>query len=91
MKYTVSFDISDNRTRYRTVKILLEYGYRVQESVFEGFFSNESITELREKLLKIIDPKTDSIRLYPLCKECEKKVEIIGIGKKIEETEYIII
>jgi len=47
--------------------------------------------ELGQKLEKIVDVKTDSVRMYPLCKDCEKKVEIIGTGKKVEETNYIIL
>jgi CRISPR-associated protein Cas2 len=91
MKYAVSFDISDDRVRYRATKVLLEFGYRVQESVFEGFLSKDAVAELKDKLEKIIDRETDSVRLYPLCKDCEKKVKIMGIGKKVEETEYIIL
>ncbi len=91
MKYVISFDISNDRTRYKAAKILLEYGYRVQESVFEGFLSKESIAEIQSKLSNLINPQTDSVRIYPLCLDCEKKVEIIGNGKKVEETDYIII
>ncbi len=91
MKYAISYDISDDRVRYRTTKVLLEFGYRVQESVFEGFLSKDAVAELKGKIEKIIDRETDSVRLYPLCRDCEKKVEIMGVGKKIEETEYIVL
>ena len=35
MYYVVCFDISDNRVRYRVVKVLKGCGRRVQKSVFE--------------------------------------------------------
>jgi len=91
MKYVISFDITDDRKRYRAVKILLEYGYRVQKSVFEGFINKERVQECRKKLVSVIDPKTDSVRIYPLCGDCEAKVAIEGCGKTVEETAYIII
>jgi len=91
MKYIIAFDIVDGHTRYRVAKTLLEYGYRVQKSVFEGFLSKESLEECAGKLEKIINKEEDSVRFYPLCKDCEKKVFIKGIGTFIEEVDYIII
>jgi CRISPR-associated protein Cas2 len=91
MKYTIAFDITDDRVRYRAVKILLEYGYRVQKSVFEGILSLESAAECRERLAKIIDAKLDSVRIYPFCGQCESKIAIMGIGRVVEKKEYIIL
>ena len=91
MKYTIAFDVADDRVRYRVVKTLLEYGYRVQKSVFEGYLSQCDVTECIAKLDAIIDKDTDSVRVYPLCKKCEEQVTILGTGKKIEQLEYIIV
>jgi CRISPR-associated protein Cas2 len=91
MKYAVAFDIVDDRVRYRAVKILLEYGYRVQKSVFEAYMSRESVEECAAKLKKVIREKEDAVRFYPLCKECESKVSILGIGTRVEDTQYIIL
>lgn len=91
MKYVIAFDIVDDRVRYRVVKTLLQYGYRVQKSVFEGYLSHEDVAECKAKLLAEIDQGEDSVRFYPLCKKCEAEVEIQGIGKKVEELDYVII
>lgn len=91
MKYVISFDIVGDKIRSRAVKIISEYAYRVQKSVFEGILSKESLLEMQLKLKKILDMKSDSVRIYPLCKKCESEVTIIGIGKKVEEVEYIIL
>lgn len=91
MKYVITFDITGDRIRSRIVKILSEYSYRVQKSVFEGIISKESLAELTQKVKKIIDKKTDSVRIYPLCAMCEQEVSIKGIGKKVEQVEYIIL
>lgn len=91
MKYVIAFDISGDRIRARVVKILSEYAYRVQESVFEGIMSKESLEEMQTKIAKIIDKKSDSVRVYPLCGKCEPEVKIMGIGVKVEEVDYIIL
>ena len=91
MKYVISYDVVDDRRRGRVVKALLGYAHRVQKSVFEGLFSGQEIVELREKLEKLIEPKEDSVRIYPLCGTCEPKVLISGQGCRIEEIEYVIL
>lgn len=91
MKYVICFDITGDRIRTRVVKILSEFAYRVQKSVFEGLISKESLEEMNKKLEKVIDKKTDSVRIYPLCKKCEAEVKIIGVGIKVEEVDYIIL
>lgn len=91
MKYVMAFDIVNDRVRYRAVKILLEYGYRVQKSVFEGYLSKQSLEECAARLKKTINLEEDSVRFYPLCKDCEPKVAVMGIGTTIEQTEYIVL
>lgn len=91
MKYVVAFDVVEDAVRYRVVKILLEFGYRVQKSVFECFMSRETVEECVIKLKEVIDAKVDSVRFYPLCKDCEEKVVICGTGIKVEETNYLIL
>lgn len=91
MKYVISYDIVDDTRRRNVVKFLLGVAYRVQKSVFEGCFSSDEIKNASEKLSKIIDKKTDSIRFYPLCESCNKKIQIIGTGVIIEKINYIII
>jgi CRISPR-associated protein Cas2 len=91
MKYTIVFDIVDDHVRYRAVKILLEYGYRVQKSVFEAYLSSEALDDCRNKLESVINPSEDSVRFYPLCGQCEIKVEIMGVGVHVEQLKYVIL
>ena len=91
MQHIIAYDIVDDKNRRKVVKILTQYSFRVQKSVFEGFVSHLNIKELMENLEKVIDPKVDSIRCYPLCKTCAGQLEIIGIGKKTESIAYAIV
>jgi len=91
MKYVITFDISGDRIRSKVVKILSEYSYRVQKSVFEAIISKESLDEMEKKIEKIIDKKSDSVRIYPLCAKCESGVKITGVGTTVEKADYIIL
>ena len=54
--YDVSVSDKAGRTRLRKVsKVCQNYGQRVQNSVFECIVDNTQLTELKIKLLEIID------------------------------------
>lgn len=83
MYLLVTYDVSTitkaGRRRLRHVaKTCLDYGQRVQASVFECKVDAAQHVEFRNKLLNIIDLDTDSIRLYNLGKNWEPKVEQFG-------------
>lgn len=44
--YVISYDISNDRRRNKIAKILLDYGRRVQYSVFECEMNQKSFKEL---------------------------------------------
>ncbi|MEJ5300491.1 MAG: CRISPR-associated endonuclease Cas2 [Thermodesulforhabdaceae bacterium] len=89
MFYVVTFDISDDRIRYRVVKVLKGYGYRVQKSVFEcPHLTEEKLMRLVRRLEALIDFKTDSIRYYAQCGSCLNKVLISGYGRKPKTEEF---
>ena len=84
MRTVIAFDISDDRRRYRVVKVLKEYATRVQKSVFEaGDLKRAVYLRMRSRLEREIDPATDSIRYYQLCDACVARVEHYGAGPGI--------
>ncbi len=89
--YLICFDIIENKTRYRCVKQLLNYGHRVQKSVFECSLSDAQFMELKNKLDNIIDHEKDNLRYYILCKNCAENILISGIGTFTDYEELIII
>lgn len=85
----VSFDISDDRIRYRAVKLLKGFGVRVQKSVFECPGLNErQYLELKDRMEAVVDLRTDSVRYYILCKGCIGNVEWTGLGSPPEGKEF---
>lgn len=88
--YTViTYDISDDRARYRVVKRLKDTAQRVQLSVFESDGLNEaSFLRLQSDLLGLIDPETDSLRYHRLCRACAARV--VHEGKVLELVEPVL-
>lgn len=91
MFYVVAFDISDDKTRYRVVKVLKGYGYRVQKSVFEcPNLSEERFSTLKRKLEALIDFSTDSVRYYAQCGSCLRKMDMSGLNVDSIKEEFAI-
>jgi len=83
MKIIVSYDVSllpvDGKRRLRRVaKICVNYGLRVQNSVFECEVDWAQYLDLKNALLKEIDPGSDSLRIYHLGNKYHEKVEHFG-------------
>ena len=77
--YDVSTTTQEGRRRLRqAAKTCLDYGQRVQNSVFEMKVDPAQWTECRTRLLDAIDPDEDSIRFYFLGKNWKRKVEHHG-------------
>jgi len=83
MMVLISYDVSTTseggKTRLRKIaKCCLDYGQRVQNSVFECSVDQTQWTKLREKLVNLMDEEEDSLRFYFLGKNWEKRIEHIG-------------
>lgn len=90
--YIICYDISDDRRRNAVFNILKNYGFRIQNSVFECNLNKENSQKLINELQEIIDDNEDSLNIYNLCEKCESKIITIGIEKKIDsKTDTIII
>ncbi|WP_073402568.1 CRISPR-associated endonuclease Cas2 [Bacteroides luti] len=77
--YDVGTDSPEGKKRLRKVaKQCVNYGQRVQNSVFECLLDPAQFSVLKHKLDKIIDKEKDSIRFYFLGNKWEKHIEYIG-------------
>ncbi len=67
------------KTRLRRVaKACLDYGQRVQNSVFECTVDPAQWTALKHRLIDLVEPDTDSLRFYFLGSNWQRKVEHVG-------------
>ena len=87
----VTYDIADNRRRYRIDKTLCGYGVRVQKSVFECHLDTTELEQMIEELKQHILNEEDSICLYSLCKKDRKRIHVDGRGEVTKDWDYLII
>ena len=66
IRYVVAYDIRDNRKRNRVFKLLRSYGIWAERSVFECELSPSKLERLRADLVRLMDPETDTLRIYRL-------------------------
>ena len=77
--YDVNTEDSAGRKRLRQIaKQCVNYGQRVQNSVFECLLDSAQCKLLQAKLCAIMDPEKDSLRFYYLGKRYENKIEHFG-------------
>ncbi|MBZ0181550.1 MAG: CRISPR-associated endonuclease Cas2 [Melioribacteraceae bacterium] len=77
--FIISYDIVKNKNRVKIAKILEDYGFRVQYSVFECDLIKDELSKVISMINNRIDIDKDSIKIYFLCKDCQNK--ILSIGK----------
>ena len=78
--YDVATTTPDGKRRLRRVaKTCLDFGQRVQNSVFECLVDPAQWIELKTKLLEIYNEDEDSLRFYQLGSGWQRKVEHQGV------------
>lgn len=83
MMTLVSYDVStiDSKGKTRLRKVAKEcqnYGQRVQNSVFEIDVDYGTFLKVKDRLLKLIDEDQDSLRIYYLGNNWQRRVEQYG-------------
>ncbi len=89
--YDVNTQTAAGRSRLRKVaKQCVNYGQRVQNSVFECVMDAAKVREVKHILEKLIDEETDSLRFYYLGEHYKNKVEHLGAKPSFDVTEPLL-
>lgn len=87
--YDVDTTSKAGARRLRCVaKACLDYGQRVQNSVFECKVTEVQYCLLKEQIKNLIDMSLDNVRIYALSKSEGKRVEVLGLetAYKVDDT-----
>lgn len=77
--YDVNTETPQGRARLRKVaKQCVNYGQRVQNSLFECILDAAQLKKVQHLLLQLIDPEKDSLRFYYLGNHYQARVEHFG-------------
>lgn len=83
---SVIYDITSTKRRGKIVKLLEQYGNRVQKSAFEIIISDKEFRNLISSIEKIIEFE-DNVRIYKL----NNQNEIISFGNNLKASEEKVI
>lgn len=90
--YDVNTKDAQGSKRLRGVaKVCVNYGQRVQNSVFECLLSPAELCIVKNKLLNIMDEQKDSLRIYNLGNSYKTRIEHYGAKQTYSPEEAIII
>lgn len=96
MMVLITYDVNTTtrlgEKRLRQVaKECVNYGHRVQNSVFECVLTEAQFVFLRAQIESIIDKNTDNIRFYFLGKNWNCRIVSLGKDTSIDVTSELII
>lgn len=76
--YLIMYDISHPRRLAKVSKILLDYGIRVQCSIFEARIYPSELTQMLTRIKKVLKQDEDSFKVFHLCEKCSAKRQAFG-------------
>lgn len=90
--YDVNTETDAGKRRLRKVaKQCVNYGRRVQNSVFECIVDAAQCALLKASLEELIDVKKDSLRFYYLGNNYKTKVEHLGVNRGIAGDDVLVL
>ena len=92
----ISYDVATSddggqRRLRRVARACLDYGQRVQFSVFECIVDPAQWAKLKSRLISEIDPEKDSLRFYYLGSNWKHRVEHVGAKQPIDQEGFLIV
>lgn len=90
--YDVNTEDASGKKRLRKIaKECVNYGQRVQNSVFECLVDPAQCKKLQSELLKLMDAEKDSLRFYYLGNQYQTKIEHFGANATYAPEEVLIV
>jgi CRISPR-associated protein Cas2 len=87
----VVYDISHDKRRTKLHNRLKDFGTPVQYSVFECLLDEAELERMKRAVAKVIKPRLDRVRYYPLCNRCLKGVEVTSGPEVLQEARVIVV
>jgi CRISPR-associated protein Cas2 len=90
--YDVNTQTVEGRRRLRQVaRTCLNYGQRVQNSVFECELDAAQLVKVKNRLINLINAEKDSLRFYNMGNDLRAYAEHFGIKQSFDITGALII
>lgn len=96
MMIVITYDVNtmdaEGRRRLRRVsKVCVNYGQRVQNSVFECVVDTAQYLLIKQNLLSIVDKTKDSLRIYQIGSHYQNRIEHFGIKTTYDPDDVLLL
>jgi CRISPR-associated protein Cas2 len=91
MLFVICYDVSDDGKREKLSNLMLDYGTRIQESVFECSLTDGEFERMLERVSIAPLGDSDKVRIYRVCSKCVEQVRIYGPGEVTRDSEYYLV
>ena len=91
MQYVVCYDIADDRRRDRLASALLDFGARVQESVFLANLDDELAGKMMARVRKLVDENFDRVHVFALCAACAGRTVTLATAEVPAEKLFYVV
>ncbi len=91
MFYIICYDTPSDKRRRKLHKMLKNYAVPVQESVFETFLEGPRFDELLRRVSPLIDPAVDSVRIYAMTRDAQRRMHVFGLPGLLEDPDHFIV
>ncbi|MDN5363455.1 MAG: CRISPR-associated protein Cas2 [Eubacteriales bacterium] len=90
VRVVIAYDIVSDRRRNKVFKILKNFGFNVQLSVFVAEVSPRTLKKLEREVVKHLNLEEDCVHFYFLCRECAAKTVRLGV-EKVRRDEVMVL
>ena len=91
MLHIVAYDICNARRMKKVAALCLDYGVRVQYSIFEFDLDERLTKRFLSELAALIDPKEDRVMVVPVCESCRKSIRCLGKIVPFKQEELFLV
>lgn len=78
----IAYDICSPKRLRHVARTCIDYGVRIEKSVFECDLDDKDFSIFWSRLMNIINPEEDSLIAYKVCRACIKDVQTGGIVER---------
>lgn len=91
MRYVVCYDISDDRRREHMSQVLLDYGVRIEESVFECILTAELSEQMVKRIERLVVEQIDRVHVFTLCDACVPRTICLGTAQRADDSAFYVL
>ena len=88
MLHFVAYDIRDSRRLKKIARLCLDYGVRMQYSIFEFDLDPGLTADFVQEMEAIIDPSLDRVMIVPVCGACRRHIRLLGQAEAYESPRW---